>query len=120
MRLHILQHALGLDGHGRDSRGVLCPDETYRNRFVTDDDSDDGALCIALVADGLMERRAPRKVFDGMSCFMVTEAGRAYVREHSPPPPKVSRGRARYLEYLRVADVYDGTFGDWLRRHDHS
>lgn len=113
--LHVLQHSLGLDEHGRTSTGALCPAETYRNRFVTDDDSDDGALCLALVDAGLMVRHGRRAIFGGMSGFAVTDAGRAYVREHSPPPPKMSRSRRRYLEWLRIADVSGLSFGDFLR-----
>jgi len=115
--LHILQHALGLDEHGRDSRGALCPAETYRQHFVTDDDSDDGTACNALVAAGMMTRHAPRVVSGDMPIFAVTEAGRAFVREHSPRPPKVSRAGARYMEWLRACDVApDVSFGAFLRR----
>lgn len=41
---------------------------------------------------------------------------RQHLREHSPKPPRVSAGKARYLEWLRVADVFpDWKFGDWLK-----
>lgn len=114
--LHILQHSLGLDDNGRDSKGALCPPKTYRNHYVTDDQGGNGALCKEMVAAGLMERHAPRAVSGEMPIFTVTEAGRAYIREHSPKPPRVSAGKARYLEWLRVADVFpDWKFGDWLK-----
>lgn len=102
--LHILQHALGLDAYGRGSQ--------YRNRYVTD-----GGECDAPVADGLMVRHPPREISGGMPIFVVTDAGKAHVREHSPKPPKVSRGRARYLHWLAVSDVYDEPFGVWLKRN---
>lgn len=102
--LHILQHALGLDEFGQ---GVM-----YRNSYVTDDGDKD---CTALVTAGLMIRHAPRALFGGDPCFTVTEAGKAAMREHSPPPPRVARGRARYLAWLSAADAYDIAFGDWLK-----
>lgn len=104
-QLDILQHSLGLDQHGRG--------ESYRNRFVTGEGSKDHAHCMALVEQGLMNRRAGFALAGGDDLFMVTEAGRAAVREHSPPPPKLTRAQQRYQQFLR----YDGgvTFGEWLR-----
>lgn len=114
--LHILQHSMGLDEYGRDSHGAVCPKETYRNRYVTEDASPPGVLCLEMVALGLMVRHAPRVVSGDMPIFCVTPAGYDYIRNNSPPAPKVSRGKARYLKWLRVRDVYpDMTFGDWLR-----
>jgi len=69
--LHILQHSLGLDDHGRDSKGALCPPKTYRNHYVTDDQGGSGALCNEMVAAGLMERHAPRAISGEMPIFTV-------------------------------------------------
>lgn len=104
-QLHVLQHSLGLDEHGRG--------RSYRNAFVTDPDGGDGAECTALCAMGLMHDHGARQIAGGMHCFSVTDAGRAAVVAESPPPPKVSRGRERYLAWLR-ADC-DMKFGDWLK-----
>ncbi len=101
--LPILQHALGLDEYGRG--------RPYRNHYVTD-----GTECDVLVAAGLMVRHPPREISGGMPIFVVTDAGKAYVREHSPPPPKASRGRTRYLRWLAFSDISDEPFGAWLKR----
>lgn len=101
--LHILQHALGLDKYGRGRQ--------YRNHYVTD-----GLECDRLVDLGLMARRHPTELTGGMASFTVTDAGKAYVREHSPKPPKVSRGRARYLHWLAVSDTSNEPFGAWIKR----
>lgn len=111
-RLHILQHALGLDDYGRTRAGERCPDETYRNRYVADDNAD----LAALVDAGLMQRHAPRAISGGDPIFVVTEAGRAYVRERSPRPPRVSRTRQRYLDWLHVSDATGETFGEYVKR----
>ena len=117
--LHVLQHALGLDEYAQTSYGRggrYSGGETYRNRFVTDDEGGDGNLCNELVTAGLMVRHPPRDISGGDPIFVVTEAGKAYVCEHSPRSPKVSRGRARYLKWLHVSDAFpDWTFGDWLK-----
>ncbi len=116
-QLHILQHALGLDDYGRDGKCALCPAKTYRNHYITDDNDDSGAMCNEMVASGLMERHAPRAISGEKPIFTVTEAGRAYIREHSPKPPRLSAGQARYQEWLDVSDAFPGlSFGDWLRR----
>lgn len=109
-RLHILQHALGLDDYGMTRAGERCPDETYRNFYAADDNDD----LLALVEAGLMVRHAPR---DGGVCdypvFVVTAAGRAHVREHSPRPPRRTRSQRRYAAFL---DADTGlSFGEWLK-----
>jgi len=108
--LHILQHSIGADQHGRIVRGG------GRNHFVTGEGSDDYPHCMALVAAGLMTRRAGSAISGGDDIFHVTEAGRAYVAEHSPKPPKLTRSRQRYEAFL---DADSGlTFGEWLKyRH---
>jgi hypothetical protein len=108
--LHILQHALGLDDYGQG--------RMYRNRYVIGEGGDTWDLWMAHVEAGRAVRHEPRAIFGGDDsyCFMVTEAGKAFVREHSPKPPKVSPAKQRYLNWLRVADCYpDMSFGDWLK-----
>jgi hypothetical protein len=109
--LHILQHALGLDDYGRG--------KSYRNHYVTGPSCDGWDLCMAHVEAGRMEKHEPRDMFGGGDncCFTVTDAGREYVLEHSPTPPRMSPSKQRYLTWLRVADVYpDMTFGEWLKQ----
>lgn len=106
--LHILQHAQGLDQYGRGT--------FYRNRFVTGPDGDDYALCRELVELGFMVEHPPRDLFGGMSCFVVTHAGRDACALNSPRPPKVSRGRKRYLEWLDAHDASGVSFGEWMKR----
>lgn len=105
--LHILQHALGLDDYGQGN--------AYRNRFVTTPSTVDWPLCMAHVEAGRMERRGPHELFGGEEsyCFVVTAAGRQYVQEHSPEPPRLSRSQRRYRRYL-AADT-GASFGEWLR-----
>jgi len=103
--LHILHHALGVDQFGRG--------EQYRSHFVTGEGSIDHPLCMALFEAGLMKRRAAVAMYGGMDTFFVTDAGRAYVAQHSPTPPKLTAGQKRYQQWL---DADCGLkFGDWLR-----
>jgi hypothetical protein len=103
--LHILQHSLGLDEYGRGPQ--------YRNHFVTGEGSDDHPLCMALVKDGLMERRGGSVLTGGDDVFIVTHAGIQFVADNSPTPPKLTRSQKRYQGYL---DADCGlTFGEWLR-----
>jgi hypothetical protein len=102
--LHILQHALGLDGHGRGN--------SYRNYFVTGAGSTDFPHCTALVEAGLMRRTVGNSITGGDDVFRVTDAGCAYVAEHSPPPPKLTRSARRYQQFL---DADSGlSFTEWL------
>jgi hypothetical protein len=105
--LHILQHALGLDDYGQGT--------WYRNHFVTGPGGKDWDMCTEHVEAGRMVRHEPRAIFGGDDCycFVVTEAGKAFVREHSPKPPKVSRSKQRYRDWLKVGDLIE--FGDWLK-----
>lgn len=105
--LNILQHALGLDGHGQG--------RSYRNHFVATEDGDDFAACEAHVAAGRMTRHGPGGLFGGPSsyCFVVTDVGRQHVADNSPPPPKLTRSQRRYREYL--AQDTDISFEEWLK-----
>lgn len=108
--LHILQHSLGVDRHGQG--------EQYRRHFVTGPGSVDYADCMALTEAGLMTRRSASDLSGGMDLFLVTPAGRAYVAEYSPPPPKLTRGQRRYREWLDVSDATGETFMEFCRRRD--
>lgn len=98
-QLHILQHSLGVDEYGRGRQ--------YRNHFVTGEGSTDWPDCNALVDSGLMTVRRNHPLCGKSDCFNVTEAGKQYVAEHSPKPPKVSRSKARYKRYLEYGDSFD-------------
>lgn len=104
-KLHILQHSLGLDRYGQGN--------TYRNHFVTSNGTHDWPHCQTLVSDGLMSRFPPSALTGGSDCFVVTAAGRAYVAEHSPQPPKLTDGQRRYREFLQADSGL--TFGEWLK-----
>lgn len=103
--LHILQHALGLDEYGQGSM--------YRNHFVTGEGSEDHAHCMTLVRLGYMDYRPKVPIAGYDDVFFVTEAGKTAVKSESPPPPKLSRSKQRYLDFLQR----DGseTFGEWLK-----
>lgn len=105
--LHILQHALGLDDYGQGN--------AYRNHYVANVDGDSYALCMTHVEAGRMTKHGPSEMYGGgwSYCFVVTEAGRKYVREHSPRPPKLTRSQRRYREFLHADSGM--SFGEWLR-----
>ena len=100
-QLSILQHSLGLDGHGRG--------KAYRNHFNVDGGPDQ-VTCEQLVDAGMMVRRDQR-IWTGAT-FIVTTAGEAAVRTQSPSPPKRSRSAERYQRYL-------DSFGDWESFSDY-
>lgn len=108
--LHILQHSLGVDQFGQGKE--------YRNYFVTGEGSTDYDECVALVADGLMTQRKGNQLTGEMDAFFVTDAGKRYVADHSPPPPKLTRGQKRYREWLDVSDVTGESFMEFCRRRD--
>lgn len=103
--LHILQHSLGLDEF---ARGV-----PYRNHFVTGPGSDGHALCVAMIEQGLMTRTKGNAITGGADVFRVTDAGRRYVVEHSPKPPRLTRAQRRYRDFLD--EDSDLRFGQWLK-----
>jgi hypothetical protein len=106
--LHILQHSLGVDQYGRGQQ--------YRNHFATGEGSVDHPDCMALVSAGLMNVRRATAFMSGMDLFYVTDAGRAYVAENSPPPPKLTRAQQRYRHWLNVSDATGETFIEFCRR----
>lgn len=110
--LHILQHSLGVDKHGQGAQ--------YRNHFVTGEGSTDYPDCEALVAAGLMTKQRGGRLTGGDDAFFVTEAGKAYVSEHSPPAPKLTASQQRYREWLKVFDVTGESFIEFCRRTTQS
>jgi len=108
--LEVLQHALGRDAYGRRKEGL---DRDYRNHYVTGEGSESYDVCRDAAEKGLMTEHAGRAISGGDPIFVVTDDGRAYVDEHSPKAPKLTRSQARYREFLR-ADSNE-TFGEWLR-----
>ncbi|TDX72629.1 hypothetical protein EDE05_12850 [Neorhizobium sp. R1-B] len=108
-QLHILQHSLGLDQYGRGT--------FYRNRFVTGEGSIDHPICMELVALGYMKRFQAVELFGGSDAFTVTEEGKRAAVAESPAPPKLSRSKQRYIDFL----AYDGsmTFMEYIRWRDY-
>lgn len=109
-QLHILQHSLGRNEYGMLPRGTR---EEYRNRYVIGPDGDGFQDCVELVRGGLMVDHGPQSITGGMHCFSVTDFGRMRMHEESPEPPKISRSRQRYLDYLRME--CNESFGEYLR-----
>ncbi len=107
--LHILQHALGRDEYGKNPHGR--PD--YRNHYCAG--GADLVACREAVSQGLMREHPPSEISGGDPVFTVTDKGKAHVDEHSPAPPRLTRGQDRYRRWLAgPADVM--TFGEWLSR----
>jgi len=105
--IYVLQHALGLDRHGQG--------RAYRNHFVTDRESVDFKACARLVQAKLMTVRSPTQISGGGFVFQVTELGRAFVRENSQPPPKLTRSQQRYQRFLNEDSGL--RFAEWLVAH---
>ncbi|WP_313244011.1 hypothetical protein [Stenotrophomonas rhizophila] len=101
-QLSILRHALGVGEDG------CAP--SYRNHFVTGEGGRDHALCMGLVAAGLMTRYSGNALSGGSDVFGATNAGRAAA---VGTPPKLTPGERRYNEYLRTDSNL--SFIDWLR-----
>lgn len=103
--LHILQHSLGIDQFGQGRQ--------YRNHFCTGPESTDWDACNAMVGDGLMIRRDGSALTGSDYLFHVTDAGKAFVAENSPAPPKLTRSQDRYRRYLDADSSLK--FGEWLK-----
>ena len=117
-QLHILQHSLGCDGHGRsEHRGADEGDGCmgyYRNRYVSAPTED----IRELVALGYLQDRGVHGVTGGDNFYTVTIEGERAMRELSPRPPKVSRGRQRYRNFLHADNGM--TFIQWLKVYGHA
>lgn len=103
--LSILQHSLGVDKYGRGQQ--------YRSHYVIGPDAKEFEVCQAMTVGGLMNDHGPSAMCGGMHIFQVTKAGRKYVAEHSPAPPKLTRSQRRYEEFLKADSGM--SFGEWLR-----
>lgn len=103
-QIQILRHALGLDDTGRGRE--------YRNHFATGPGTTDWSDIEALINSGLMEDRGPVEMWGGLHGIVVTEEGKWIARQQDPLP-KVSRGRQRYLRFLKEDSSL--TFGEWLK-----
>lgn len=104
-QLHILQHALGVDKYGQG--------KAYRDYYCVGlDNAAPLADLRALVAQGWM--REGHTINEGRDqYFYVTQLGLSAMKAHSPKPPKISRSRQRYLEYLH-SDC-GMSFGEFLK-----
>ena len=109
-QLHILQHSLGRDEFGKLPRDTR---QEYRNRYVVGPGCDDFDDCVEMVKCGWMVDHGPQSIAGGMHCFSVTDFGRMKMLEASPNPPKVSRSRQRYLDYLHTE--CGESFGEYLK-----
>ena len=103
--LHVLQHSLGLDPYGQGAG--------HRNYFVTSEGSTDWPVCVAAVVDGLMTQTKGNAITGGGDVFRVTPAGMAWVQQHSPQAPTLTRGQRAYRDWLGANN--GTTFGEWLR-----
>ena len=122
--LHILQHSLGCDQHGRQAEGYRPnrDDEfgCYRNRYVTSPECPDGLHCQQLVAQGFMIDHGPQTIAGGMHCYAVTQAGYDAMRDASPPPPKLSRSKRRWQAFRELSDLMDfQQYLTWPGRQAH-
>lgn len=110
--LHILQHALGVDQYGQG--------EQYRDHFVTGEGSVDHSHCMEAVERGLMTRRLGSPLTGGDDLFLVTEAGRQWMTQNSPPAPpapKLTRSQRRYRNWIDSGAADCGvSFGEFIRR----
>ena len=101
-QLHILRHSLGIN-HG---------DEMYRNHFCTNEATVDWPHCTALVEMGLMTRQKGGTLTGGDDVFFVTDEGKQVALDSKL---KLTLAQKRYRQWLNVADVFDISFGDWLK-----
>lgn len=106
VKLRILQHSLGVDQYGLGAQ--------YRNYFATGPGGKDFDTCSALVTEGLMGDHGPQAGMSDMHYFEVTRAGKQFVRENSPVPPKLTRSQKRYLTFMKSDCGLQ--FGEWLKR----
>lgn len=93
-QLHILQHSLGVDQFGQGN----C----YRDYYCVGlDNAATMASINDLVARGWM--RAGSKINDGRDqYFIVTQLGLSAMKGHSPKPPKISKAKQRYRDFLNA------------------
>lgn len=102
-QLDLIEHATGRNYTPKRDRNWLLVDGKDRD------------LCREMCVAGLMIEGETVDMFDGETHFTVTSAGvTAYLRQR--PEKRISRGRQRYLSWLREDSGL--RFGDWLKeRH---
>lgn len=99
----ICQHALGISADKR---------EPYRNRYVAGPGHHAMPAIERLIAAGFMqEAPAPAFLATGDKVYQVTPLGEA---EAISCLPRMSRGKRRYKAWLRISDVYQVTFRQFL------
>ncbi len=103
-QLHILRHALGLDDTGRGRE--------YRNHYATAPSCSGWSDIEELVKRGLMQDTGAVAMWGELHGIVVTAAGKAIARKQDPMP-KITRGRRRWLAFLRADSSL--TFGEWLK-----
>jgi hypothetical protein len=108
-QLDILQHSLGCNEYGIAEHRYPRDEPYYRNRYVSNPDAD----LIALVETGYLKDHGIRELWGNMNCYTVTDKGIAAMRAESPKPPKISRSKQRYLDFLR-ADL-GCSFAEYLK-----
>lgn len=101
-QIHILQHSLGVDKHGRG--------QMYRNFYYTYEAE---PVCESLVALGYMEIRRRTALYPGFN-YSVTDAGKIAMLTESPKPPKLTASQKRYREFHDSGASDCGySFGEW-------
>jgi hypothetical protein len=107
-QLHVLQHSLGVDKHGRG--------EHYRNRYVCDAGN---PVIGSLVASGLMEDWGAKSIASGMHWYVVTDDGKRAMFAQSPPPPKLTRSQQRWKRFVESGALDCGwSFPEWLKTEE--
>lgn len=64
---------------------------------------------------GFMNDHGQQKGFGGMSLYSVTLAGYEAVKRESPPPPKMSRAKRRWMAFRSLQDATGITFREYLK-----
>lgn len=124
-QLDILQHSLGLDSHGQppeNYRGTHDDDfpGCYRNNFYAGPGHSDWNDLQTLTEAGLMHE-GPTAAASGDRYFRVTQKGYEAVKSQSPPPPKLSRAKQRWKQFINWQDAYNGTFPqfiEWMKANN--
>ena len=108
----VLLHTLGLADIWRP-----IPLECYRNYFVAGEGHHSWvALCAAEEAGLMKRRRRPGFLNESDVVFCATAAGEAHARGVAVSRrPRLTRDQQRYQRWLDITDVWDMSFGDWLR-----
>lgn len=87
-----------------------------RNYFVADQGHSDMPTLLQLESDGFMGRMAtPSFLPNNDLVFYVTRAGKIWLEENRPKPPRITRDQKRYIRFLHLHDVWpDLTFKEFV------